>query len=92
VIFAVVIPLLILVVTNIHVWPYNTCVSRNNTFTEAQNYFRNKTSTDTTVQTFTSKHHYATCMGTNLTEIFSDFSKAFDVINHGMLLWKLLMA
>ena len=50
----------------INVWPFNTCVSRNNTLIEAQNYFRNKTSTDTAVQTFTSKHQYATCMSTNV--------------------------
>ena len=29
-------------------------------------------------------------MSTKLTQIFSDPAKSFDVINHGMLLWKLL--
>ena len=83
------ITLLILVVTNIHVWPYNTCVSRNNTFIEAQNHFRNKTSTDTAVQTFTSTHQYATCMSTKLTQVFSNPAKPYDVLDRGMLLQKL---
>jgi hypothetical protein len=89
-IFAAVIPLLILVVTNIHVWQYNNSVSRNNTLIQAQNHIRNKTSTDPALRTFTSNHQYATCMSTNLTQVFSHLAKAYDVINHGMLLQKLL--
>jgi len=50
-------PLLILVATNIHVWPYNTCVSRNNTLIDYHDHFRNKTSADTAVQSFASFCH-----------------------------------
>jgi hypothetical protein len=74
----------------INVRLFSTWVSSNNTLNEAQNYFRNKTSTDTAVQAYISKLQYATYMRTNLTQIFSDPPKSFDVINHRMLLWKLL--
>jgi hypothetical protein len=42
------------------------------------------------IQSFTSKHLYATGISTNSTQILSGPIKAHYVKNHGMLLWKLL--
>jgi hypothetical protein len=64
-------------------------VSRNNTLIQAHNHFRNNTSIERAVQTFTSRHQYATCMSTNLSQVFSHPAKAYYVINHRMLMQKL---
>jgi len=42
--------LLILVFINIHLRPFNNCVSRNNTLIEAHYLFRNKTPIETAIQ------------------------------------------
>jgi len=74
------------IIINNHVWPFNTCVSTNNTLIQDHNLFRNNTPTQRAIQPFTSKHQYTTLISINSTQILS----GHHLINQGIILWKLL--
>jgi hypothetical protein len=61
----------------------------NNVLAEAENGFRKNKSTDTGSQTFTDSIQDALDRGLHAIGLFLDLSKAYNVINHDILLDKL---
>jgi Reverse transcriptase (RNA-dependent DNA polymerase). len=57
--------------------------------TEAQNGFKEKKSTDTAIQSFTEGIQEASESRLQAIGIFFDLTKAYDVLNHNILLHKL---
>jgi hypothetical protein len=71
---------------------YNRLISfvvKNNILNGTQNGFRENKSTDTASQTFIESIQEALDKGLHATGLFFDLSKAYDVINHDLLLDKL---
>jgi retron-type reverse transcriptase len=71
---------------------YNRLLSFLNTFnilTDEQNGFRNNKSTETACHTFIENIQQALDNNLHAVGIFLDFTKAYDVINHSILLYKL---
>jgi hypothetical protein len=71
---------------------YNSLTSfiiKNNILTEAQHGFRANKSTETASQSFLESIQDAVDRGQHAIEIFFDLTKAYDVINHDILLGKL---
>jgi hypothetical protein len=71
---------------------YNRLISfitKNNISMEAQNGFRVKKSTETPTQSFLESIQKAIDKGIHVTGIFFDLTKAYDVINHDILIDKL---
>jgi hypothetical protein len=71
---------------------YNRLISftvKNNILTEAQNAFREKKSMATASQTFIENIQEAMDKGLHAIGLFFDLTKAYDVINHDILLDKL---
>jgi len=71
---------------------YNRLLSflkKFNILTEEQNGFRNNKSTETDCYTFTENIQQALDNNLHVVGIFFDLTKAYDVINHNILLHKL---
>jgi hypothetical protein len=64
-------------------------IGRNGVLTEAQRGFRTKKSTETTLEIFINSTQEAIEKKTNPIGIFIDLTKAYDVLNHKVLLSKL---
>jgi retron-type reverse transcriptase len=64
-------------------------VIKNSILTEAQNGFRQKKSTETAIQSFIESIQEAIDRNIHAIGIFCDLTKAYDVINHDILLDKL---
>ena len=74
----------------IHIWPFNTCISRNNTLTEAHNLFKNKTPTEKQQYSLLLESSSMQLYQHKFNSILSGPTKAHDVKNHELSLWKLL--
>ena len=71
---------------------YNRLLSflkKFNILTDEQNGFRNTKSTETACHTFIENIQQALDIKLHAVGIFLDFTKAYDVINHNILLYKL---
>jgi hypothetical protein len=64
-------------------------LDKHNILTEAQNGFRKQKSTSTALQSFIGKIREAMDGGLKAVGIFFDLTKAYDVLDHGVLLDKL---